>query len=214
MQSQSIILWLICINAQDWCNHWPRPNCSEFTVEIKVESDGTMKLDEWWPVVEEQLHCLGLGPRSRMLKDLKLSLNDKTQLLDVLKQASGAQSCTLFDQILWACGHQLQKLVKAMLKGKASSPWLSAKKVDMSDLLACPNLLDRHLVRYIDVCKGLMHGQTNISCATDKASVCGLGSGLQNTVFALPDNRAIFSSPQATHQMGKNRNTCVSQCKI
>lgn len=45
-----------------------------------------------------------------------------------------------------------------------------------------------------ELCKGLGY----LTLATDTASVCGLGSGVQSTLFVLPaTNHAIVAAPQA-----------------
>jgi hypothetical protein len=155
-----------------------------------------MELDEWYPLVEQQLMGLGLASRGRQVREIKGMLNGQTQLLSVFKATCTRSTHNFFKQLLWSCGLHLQKQVKLLLKGQVKLPLMSAKALDMSDMLACPNKLDRHLVRYVDVSQALMQGQLSISCATDKSSVCGLGAGLQNTVFVLPNNMAVFSPPQ------------------
>ena len=73
---------------------------------------------------------------------------------------------------------------------------IAARTVVLEDILEEPNLLDRHLVRYVAAGRAATEGHSCFSLCTDKSTVCGLGSGVQNTGIVLPNNKAILTPPQ------------------
>ena len=94
--------------------------------------------------------------------------------------------------MIWQAGLRLQILVFEVLKG-TQIPGLESRVVDVLALLNQPQALDRALARYVVSVGDVFASATNISLCTDKATVSSLS--LQNTIIALPDNRAALGPP-------------------
>ena len=124
--------------CKDWQNTRPRPNFSERALCIAARADGTMELDEWYPLVEQQLEGLGFTARGKVVREIKSMANAQTQLFNVFK-ATCAESCNnFFKQLVWSLGFHLQKQPRSLLKGQAKLPLMSAKAVDMSEFPGLP----------------------------------------------------------------------------
>lgn len=188
-------------SPQEWQIKWPRPAFNQLALDIIVEADGTMHMHEWSHKALEQLHAMGFpASRTKKVTELMTLLNGKNNLVDIFRASATCDKARNFHkQLLWSCGLQLQQLLGLLIQGKAEDPAMKAKVVKMADVLENPNLLDRQLVRYLQNAQEVAaaQGHFSFSCATDKSSVAGLGHGLQNTVFVLANNKAIFSPPQA-----------------
>lgn len=68
----------------------------------------------------------------------------------------------------------------------------------MADCLDKPHVMDLRLAQYVRSGREAAAGAINISVCTDKAAVCGLGSGVQGSIFVVGrKNVAILAPPQA-----------------
>ena len=76
-------------------------------------------------------------------------------------------------------------------------PSLIISVVEDTELMNSAVQMDMQLCNYMHCSKIASNGQLCFGLATDKASVCGLGSGVQTTICSLPGNLAIYAPPQA-----------------
>ena len=106
-------------------------------------------------------------------------------------------------QLLWQLGQRLQALMAKSMRNIASSGSRSAQQPlvvharSMDETLQDATQLDIFLVAYVLGSREASAGRNNVSMCTDKASVGGLGGGVQCTVFVLQQtNHAILAVPQ------------------
>ena len=188
------LLFIICrggfrfkINLLDTTKcRYPRPYPNgDFDVFV-IKDDGTVDMDAWAQFG---------GYDTNNLRHAFLRRCPYATFLDLWMWAQ-TKDCPwqFFHQMFWQVGLRLQHIVSEVLKG-AKYDGLESKLVDVAALLCQPQALDRALARYTVSLREVFSPAINISLCTDKASVTSMT--LQNTIFALPDNRAGIAPPQA-----------------
>jgi hypothetical protein len=197
---------------QDWDNKWPRPMpCSSQAVLVKLNKDTSFGLAQLFTAVEQLLFSTPDQLAHKKLSEFRKAIQRRAgTLVDLFAVlCCDSKLLPIYQQVLWQCGAHLQKLSLVMLKGSVTAPRMTAKAIGMDDLLEMAHLLDRQLVRYVAASKDSARGYGNLSFCTDKSTVGGLGSGLQNTIFVTPGNVAIVSPPQATQLPN-----CAYMCEL
>lgn len=182
----------------NWQIPWPRPPVHGKTVVLDVGGDGIAKVREWLAVVVAQHPA----PGNMWWSSQKLSkFVDRLESFDLvaLLKACFAEKhlLDLFKQLIWLLGQRLQDHFLAALDDKASPIAVAYDSFEAA--LNCPLVMDRKLVEYVEASKSFCRqaGQRTYAVATDKASVGGLGSGLQTTIFVVGrTNTAILGIPQ------------------
>lgn len=181
----------------DWRVRWPRPADGSRSVALSWDSAGQVDLirffdeargrfpatrKQWWhPTVVE---CFLSDLRSFSLFDVFCAV-----LLD-------KRLHSLFQQLVWGIGQHLESI----FRGSIGRPGLKMQLSGFAEVLDSGPLMDRKLVQYVMASKRVAEGLRlrSYSICTDKASVGGLGGGLQNTVIGLgQSNIAVFGIPQA-----------------
>lgn len=112
-----------------------------------------------------------------------------------------------FKQVLWWMGAKVQAECMGLIRGSTSNPICKVVTHSILEALTNAPLLDRMLVQYTESCKDKCRELDirNYSCATDKASVGGLGSGLQATIIGLgATGYAIQAAPQVVGPLSKS----------
>ena len=182
----------------DWKPEWPRP----FAVcdVILPIFHGRIQWTRFVEQVRAKAVILGAGWWSGDAFDqLDTDMRGKTALTDLL-QATCATPCllSLHAQLVWAIGWTWQQLVIGLHTDKTKvHQSLCCYEVKDEDLMGCATDMDIHLGSYIYCSQVATSGVLHFNCSTDKASMCGLGSGVQGTIFTVPGNLAILSPPQA-----------------
>lgn len=181
----------------DWQVKCPRPHVDEPSVKLCVCP--TTGMVDTAKFMAEVALCGGGRRgwwRSKELTALCASM-EHMPMASMLTKAGGCKRLQCFYlQLLWQVGARVQKLVLDGLASSKGSPW-SVKKVAMADLMDEPNRMERRLVSYVLNGRLASSQHQCFSCCTDKSSVNGLGSGVQSTIFVLPNsNEAIFAPPQ------------------
>lgn len=180
----------------DWRVRWPRPPDCSRSVTLRWDAAGQVDLIGFFDEVR------GRFPASRkqwwhqsvvesFLRDLR-----SFTLFDVFCAASTDKRVHhLFKQLVWGIG----QLLEGIFRGNAGRPGLKMQVAGFAEVLDSGPLMDRKLVQYVMASKRVSEGMglRSYSICTDKASVGGLGGGLQNTVIGLgQSNIAIFGIPQ------------------
>lgn len=187
----------IDLEAQ-WNIPWPRPAAHGKTVLLEVDGSGNVKLREWLAQVFDQhpasQHMWWSRPKLSKFADRL----DSCDLATLLKVAFADKAMLgFFKQLVWLLGQRLQDLALQSLDGQTTSLQVAYDKFEAA--LDCPIVMDRKLVEYVEASKAFCKQvrSRTYSVATDKASVGGLGSGLQTTVFVVGQtNTAILGIPQ------------------
>lgn len=121
-------------------------------------------------------------------------------LYDVFTQTAVDKGMAAFHkQLLWFVGQLLEVVFAKVHKGKSKAK-LVVREVTWGDALGCAMTLDRKLVHYMEAGRRLASQQRlrSVSLCTDKASVGGLGGGVQTTLIVLGRrNIGIMAAPQA-----------------
>lgn len=191
---------------------WPRPSSCGPSLGLSVSGSGRVALQQFF--IEAQ-HLQGHRQAwwlSSALSQLCDGLGEAPSLQSLMAATSAIDSLRPFHlQLLWWCGSQLQQLLLSSSRGQhvAGGPKLKIKC--MADCLGDKTEMDRWLALYVRNGKRLASSATNVSLCTDKAAVCGLGSGLQSSIFVLGgSNQAIMGIPQVEQIM----NTLPLACRL
>lgn len=179
-----------------WSIVWPRPQVLTQSVPLVVNADGTVC---WLRFVEEMRSILGDGGcrwhRSSDFSAMVTALPLQPTLLQLFEYSIQLKKGGKFhEQLLWHTGWQLQSVFMSGLKKDLGD--MSFAKVGMDEAMSDSNYMDLMLVKYTMTTRALSKGQVFFSCCTDKSSVGGLGSGVQNCIFALQPNTAFIGVPQ------------------
>lgn len=185
----------------EWVPLWPAPPQQGAQLPLDISDDGTCKLEGFaqracmMPKPSGK-PCWWKGPLAALVKGCGL----RPQLLEVLRHASNDKNMqTFYGQLLWGIGSALQAVVVQASRGAAPAHGLLEVALKSTAKSLDDNLtMDRQLVAYQNCCRQRAAPHSNFSCCTDKASVCGLGSGLQSTIFVLPTNEALVAAPQVS----------------
>ena len=167
-----------------WLPSWPtrQPECHLHL----VVSDGIV----CWESFSEQATLLGLGLQHGWWKCLQ-DIDDRIHhggmsLAQLLMHTSiNADLEPFHAQLVWYVGWQWQSVATVVLKGNLAHPSIQVSEVSGDDLFGAPNQMDWQLENYLATSRRHASGQLFFTGATDKATVCGLGSGVQTTVFGL-----------------------------
>ena len=187
---------------KDWQPIWPRPRPHWKSETLVIDATGICELDGFIETVTKNHACRkGLWWHEASLARLVSDL-ESTKVWHLI--ASTAVSNTLQSlhcQLVWDLGCALQRhlLGLAKEKGKSKSLFRFAAEGFSDISLDASHTMDRKLVEYVEVGKAALQrlNLRSISLCTDKASVGGLGSGLQNTIFTLGSSgKAILAVPQ------------------
>lgn len=106
----------------------------------------------------------------------------------------------LHKQLVWGFGQVLEAKCRKLVPRRKKTEGISVRAPGMEDALASAPHLDRQLVQYVESSRryASMLNLRSVSLCTDKASVGGLGSGVQSTIIVLgQSNVAVVAAPQA-----------------
>jgi hypothetical protein len=185
-----------------WTPAWPRPAVVDrHVVYLEVRPDGSVDFEsfstevsnvsstrkDWWTK-------LALAP---------LVADGSFNIAVALQCLVGRKSLvSLSKQIVWFLGSKLQHAITAAPPGVAFRGFKVERDGEESLLdAASVAALEYHLVQYVESHKEEVRTlkARAFSCCTDKAGMCGLGSGVQNTAFSVNKaNLGIVSAPQAS----------------
>ena len=130
-------------------------------------------------------------------KALKKNGPNKVHIVDLLRATCSIPS--FHSQLLWHLGWLWQAMALAMLKDdKKQLDNFSISAVSVGDLCNHAMAMDVMLVDYMEACCAASKNTLNFGMSTDKASLCGLGGGVQGTQFSLPGNVVMYAPPQAS----------------
>ena len=122
--------------------------------------------------------------------------NKKLHITDLMKA-----TCTIVpfhSQLVWFLGWQWQRMALSMLNDvKLSLDNFTITIVQHSELCEHATQMDFQLVNYMEACQAVAKNNLCFGMSTDKASICGLGGGVQGTQFSIPGNYIIYAPPQA-----------------
>lgn len=111
---------------------------------------------------------------------------ESCDLVSLLKAAFAHKAMLdFFKQPVWLLGQRMQDLCLQVLGGGGASYSIAYDSFESA--LECPQVMDRKLVEYVEASNSFCRQarRRSYSCVADKASVGGLGSGLQTTVFVV-----------------------------
>lgn len=186
--------------VREWQSPWPRPPAQWNAVVQSVREDGLCDLEDWVDRVAQDHPAPGRQWWSeasllRLIASLKSgSLWD---LIAGTAMTKGFEALHL--QLIWDLGMRLQGLLLESVLKKVTLRGIGLRREAFSDIEGQAHTMDRKLAEYVASARAFAASlQVRcISLCTDKASVCGLGAGLQNTVFTVGDSGvAIFGVPQ------------------
>ena len=130
-------------------------------------------------------------------KALKKECPNKVHIVDLLRATCSIPS--FHSQLLWHLGWLWQAMALAMLNDdKKQLDNFSISAVSVGDMCNHAMAMDVMLVDYMEACCAASKNTLNFGMSTDKASLCGLGGGVQGTQFSLPGNVVMYAPPQAS----------------
>lgn len=188
----------IPIDLQEtWDIVWPRPSPHWKCELLSVGADGTVNFLDWVDRLKQRHPA---SPRQwwheKHLRTLSGDSPSLTLLDLFVGVCSGKRFLPFFKQVLWALGQALQAEI---LKGARGQGEFEVELETFANVLQDGPALDRKLVSYV-LAGQEMARQLNLrsfSCATDKASVGGLGAGVQGSLFVLgSSNICVVAPPQ------------------
>ena len=179
-----------------WAVLWPRPQVPKLLCVLQVDSKGVVLLAPFLLEVRSQNCPEGHWSKSSDFQRVCTELGSCPFVADLFQAVASVQKLSLLRlQLLWQLGARLQETISTCLTKPQGV--LKVKVVSMEDSMDSAPVMDFKLVRYVASTRAVSAGQKNFSLATDKASVCGLGAGVQNLIFGLPSNIAFVGVPQA-----------------
>lgn len=184
--------------VSEWVPTWPRPVHKGRYLPLELTSSGEVVVDVFLQRLWAEAATLPKGCwRGPHLEKLGRRLGARASLLSLMTFCSLEDKLhPLFSQLLWYVGSSLQDELLRASRGCSSRVVVAMSKA--SDELGANTTMDRSLVAYMHCGRELCRDLEYLTLATDKASVCGLGSGVQSTIFVLPtSNHAIVAAPQA-----------------
>jgi hypothetical protein len=122
--------------------------------------------------------------------------NKKLHITDLMKAT--CKIVPFHSQLVWCLGWQWQRMALSMLNDvKLSSDNFTITVVQPGDLCSHATQMDFHLVNYMESCQAAAKNHLCFGMSTDKATICGLGGGVQGTQFSIPGNFIMYAAPQA-----------------
>lgn len=191
------VLWVSLVG--NWSIAWPRPDFGEHEVSLVWNADGMLDMQGWVAQVKASHPCAKkCWWHAQQLETWIASLPSFT-IYDVLTQSSVTKGLgVLHTQLTWQVGQMLETLAGQVTKGNRRSVMV-VRDMSFEDAFDSAAKLDLKLVRYVEsgVRRAAANNIRSISLCTDKASVGGLGGGVQSTVFVLGEsNIGIVGVPQ------------------
>ena len=162
--------------------------------------DGKLQWRKFVVCVKSQRYILGSGWWSdESLDELDSAMHCKSSMTELLQATCGSMVfSSVHAQLIWALGWTWQQLVVGLHKDSTRRhPSLQCHEVEEADLMGCAVDMDNQLANYMMCSQQATCGLLRFNCSTDKAGICGLGSGVQGTVWTVAWNLAILSPPQA-----------------
>lgn len=183
-----------------WAIPWPRPGVPVQPRSLCIAVGGIVALGAFFRATRAVRSPDGKGWwLSKAFQQLCMELGDKPTLRELLLASCEAPILRPFYlQVLWWVGGKVQQAIVDTLEGRKKGDALQAKSKSMADCLDNQPEMDRRLAVYVRCGREAAAAHRNVSLATDKAAVCGLGSGVQGSIFVLGrTNKAILGVPQA-----------------
>lgn len=185
--------------VENWSIAWPRPDIGEHEVSLVWNADGMLDMQGWVAQVKASHPCAKkCWWHAQRLETWIASLPSFT-IYDVLTQSSVTKGLgVLHKQLNWQVGQMLETLAGQVTKGNRRFVMV-VRDMSFEDAFDSAAKLDLKLVRYVE--SGVRCAAANnirsISLCTDKASVGGLGGGVQSAIFVLGEsNIGIVGVPQ------------------
>ena len=186
---------------QPWSIKWPRPHTAERVFPLFLLPGCLVALGGFFRATKSIAHRVQGAWFTSTAWDFAMeTLGEQPTFCDFLVFTSGEKAPRpLYLQLIWWAGCRAQDLNGAAAKMKESrSPLFAVTVKSLAGCLDNRREMDRRLAIYVRNCKEACQGHRNLSVCTDKASVCGLGSGIQGSIFVISaTNQAILATPQA-----------------
>jgi hypothetical protein len=194
---------VIPIEVEDvWEIRWPRPQGCGVVVALVVSRDGTVDFRDFMMRLCAAVGGLGRGWwTSKELQRLLEQSSRSGDFQSLLVNSATTKALVPFHlQLLWHCGLRVQEVILDAWASQANG-LITVRETSMEECMESANIMDRRLVAYQECCRAAARNHSCFTCCTDKSSVCGLGSGLQTTIFVIGDtNLALFAAPQVPTQ--------------
>lgn len=184
----------------------PRPQTFDREVPLRIGSDGTVDFDKFIDEATTRYPCSKrCWWHSQALHDFARNLATYN-LYDIFcASAMDKRMLSLHKQLVWGLDQLLEKRCRQLIPRKKASEGIPVRAPNMEGALGSGPALDRQLVQYVESSKRYanMLNLRSLSLCTDKASVGGLGSGVQCTVMVLgQSNVAVVAAPQVDRSLG------------
>lgn len=170
---------------REWQVTWPRPPTPWKVETLRIDSAGLCDIESWIGFASSR-HTSKRGDWRQEDRLIRLAGSLKSvavwDFFEFVCFSKGFK--TLHKQLLWTLGMRLQSALCLVAEGKREGKGIGMKEVKFSQIMEQPHVMDRKLLEYITAAELYAKGLVSkcISLATDKASVCGLGVGLQSTM--------------------------------
>jgi hypothetical protein len=186
---------------KSWLVQWPRPDPQLRAVTLLIDSQGICDLQSWCTSTTQDFPCRNIDWWHKAQLSRLCSEVYSTSIWDLFSHTCVTRSLNVLHvQLLWSLGMQLQKCLYDVTKKTVAPRDISISTEDFTEIMDNPAVMDRKLAEYVVSGRSFAASLSlrAYSSATDKASVCGLGAGLQNTIFTLGSSGcAVFACPQA-----------------
>lgn len=184
--------------SSEWRIKWPRPPDQGRLLALQIDADGHTNIQRFVDEAKAKFPAkAGQWWHERHLERFLQELHSYS-IYDIFKSAAAnKQFHILHKQLVWALGYHLEVL----FRGSVGKGGMTIREPDFEQVLDSAPLMDRKLVQYVLAGRRTAEALKlrSFSLCTDKASVGGLGGGLQNTIFVLgASNIALFGIPQVT----------------
>ena len=186
---------------KSWLVQWPRPDPQLRAVTLVIDSAGICDLQSWCASTTQDFPCSNKDWWHTAQLTRLCSEVSSVSIWDLLSHTCVTRSLQVLHlQLLWSLGMQFQKCLYDVTKQTVAPRDISISTEDFTEIMDNPAVMDRKLAEYVVSGRSFAASLSlrAYSSATDKASVCGLGAGLQNTIFTLGSSGcAVFACPQA-----------------
>ena len=185
--------------TKDWSPQWPVAHTpSDVMLQMHngyvlwpafvadVTSIAAAHGNGWWSADEFGEFCA----------ELKTDYPNMLHITDLLR--ASCHIAPLHSQLVWHLGWIWQSMALRMLKDeKLTLDTFSIRFVRPDELMNTASDMDVQLVHYMEASLAASKNLLCFGMSTDKASICGLGGGVQCSQFSIPGNVIIYAAPQA-----------------
>lgn len=185
-----------------WNVPWPRPQVKASGVVLTCTAEGFVDLGGFCAdLAQRSASRSNWWHQSRLIACWGTATGTMSIVRFVTLTINSGKAAPFAKQLVWHLGWAFQAAcLKAIAGGEAQVAGLQITGNSFLEVLTQAPLLDRMLVQYTESCRAKVRELKthHFSCSTDKASVCGLGAGLQATLIGLGGtNLVVQAVPQA-----------------